>query len=677
MKNILVIMMLSLGVLTIHAAEEIIRVGVHNFPPLVFMNENEEPDGLFVDILEYIADKEEWGLEYISDSWNGSIERLLNNEIDLLPGIAFCSERDISMDFTQEFLFSDLHQVFVKPGSNIHTLSDLEGKTVSVLEGSIYSEELNNILTQFGISAKFLEVEEYTDISNSIQNGLSDAGIITHIYGTILENSFEVESSDIIFNPGKIRFAVRQNKNQHLLQTLDEYIRKIKYDKKSVYYTSYDKWMHFSQGTKEIPKFIMNVIYGVVLLSLIFFMFTILLRYQVRLKTQDLRENELKLLKSEQKLRLEKEEVEKANRVKANFLTNVSHELRTPLNGAIGMIELLRGLEQTDENSYYLDLAAQSVDRLFSIVKDLLDFVQINSGKLGLIVESFDFDKMIGYAIGLFKIQLKKKDLSIVSLNQGNNKIFVGDRTRIAQIIISLLSNAVKFSKKGTISISYSIDPDLKISISDEGIGIAEEDIDDIFNTLEQLEDPYTKQYDGLGLGLAIVKNLISLMEGELTVKSELGSGAIFNFTIPASKQISLYLENKEENNKKSVGIEENFTILIAEDEEINRVYIREILKKYKYKVIEANNGKEALELNRIKNPDLILMDIGMPVLSGLDAAKELRKIEAFNKIPILALTAYTGKDDIAKFLSAGFNKVLAKPITESKLIENIKEYSY
>ena len=364
--------------------------------------------------------------------------------------------------------------------------------------------------------------------------------------------------------------------------------------------------------------------------------------------------------------------VKEVNKVKDNFLANVSHELRTPLNGAIGMIELLKDLEHTEESSYYLDLAAQSVDRLFSIVKDLLDFVQIDSGNLRLIVESFNFDIMINHAIRLFKRQLEENDISILSLNQGNTKIFIGDKARTAQIIISLLSNAVKFSKKGEITISYSIDPDLNISISDEGIGIPNEKINTIFNALEQLEDPYTKQYDGLGLGLAIVKNLIDLMDGKITVKSELGKGTVFYITIPASEHISFQTDKKEESDM----IPEEFTILIAEDEGINRLFIREILRKSKFPVLEAKNGKEALDLMITENPKLVLMDIGMPVLNGLDATIEIRKMKNFKEIPILALTAYTGDDDISRFLSAGFNEVMAKPINENNLIGKIMEYA-
>lgn len=361
-----------------------------------------------------------------------------------------------------------------------------------------------------------------------------------------------------------------------------------------------------------------------------------------------------------------------ATRVKDNFLSNISHELRTPLNGAIGMIELLRSLEQAEESKYYLDLAAQSVDRLFSIVKDLLDFVQIDSGNLGLIIESLDFEKMINHTVELFSKQLNEKGLSILSINQGNTKIFTGDKARTAQIIISLLSNAVKFSNKGKITISYSIDPNLHISISDEGIGIPKEKIDTIFNVLEQLEDPYTKKFDGLGLGLAIVKNLIDLMEGKMTVKSELGKGTVFYITIPGSEQIPLKIDKKE----KSALSPEEFTILIAEDESISRIYIREILRKNNFPVLEAINGKEVLDLLKTNHPELILMDINMPVLNGLDATIQLRKTDKFKKKPIFALTAYTGKNDIAQYLSAGFNEVLAKPIDENNLIDKIKEYA-
>lgn len=372
-----------------------------------------------------------------------------------------------------------------------------------------------------------------------------------------------------------------------------------------------------------------------------------------------------------------KKMVEETNKVKEKFLANISHELLTPLNGAIGMIDLLNNLEQTEENSYYLNLAAESVDHLCSIVKDLLDFVQIDSGKLGLIIESFDFEKMIVCAVGLFETRLKEKNISVVCLNKGKTNIFTGDRARTAQIIISLLSNAVKFSKGGTISISYTLEPGLNLSITDEGIGIAEEKIDNIFNTLEQLEDPYTKHYNGLGMGLAIVKNLIDLMKGKLDVTSILGKGSVFYITIPVSEIIPFKAEQKDDTYQTESEYPGNFHILIAEDEGINRLFVREILKRNNFHVLEAKNGKEVLNIVKTKNPDLILMDINMPVLNGIDATIELRKIEKLNKTPILALTAYTEKDDITRFIAAGFNEVLEKPINEKNLIKKIKEYAY
>ena len=373
----------------------------------------------------------------------------------------------------------------------------------------------------------------------------------------------------------------------------------------------------------------------------------------------------------------QKKIAEDANRVKNNFLSNISHELRTPLNGAIGMIELLKDMEQTEESTYYLDLASQSVDRLFSIIKNLLDFVQIDSGSLCLIVETFNIDTMIKHSIGVFSNQLKEKNLSISFKNNNTYNNFAGDKARIAQIIVSLLSNAVKFSKNGVITISYSIDPDLKISISDEGIGIPEDKIAEIFKTLQQLEDPYTKQYDGIGIGLAIVKNLVDLMGGSIKVNSEPGKGTTFTITIPASENTQLKEEIEVKPNYKSALSPEDFPILIAENEGINRIFIREILKKHKFPVIEAKNGKEVLDLVETHSPRLILMDIEMPVLNGHDAAIELRKMERFMKTPILALTAYTGKDDILQFLSAGFNEILGKPIVEDELITKIREYSY
>ncbi len=764
MKKKLLVVILLCQLITIYALEDTIRVGFHTFPPLVFIDENNEADGFFIEILEYIAEKEGWNLEYIHGSWEESLERLRKHEIDLLGSIAFSSERDMHLDYTDEFLFLDWGQIFIPPESNIHTILDLEGKEVAALRSDIYTEGFNNVLKQFGISVKLLEVEEYTEVFEAVQSGLVDAGITTNVYGAILENSYKVKKSDIVFNPVKLRFAVPQNEHKLLIETLDEYFKRLKLDKNSIYYSSYNEWMNFAESSNKIPQILLFALYGAIFLTIILVLFIILLRHQVALKTGNLHKNEKKLLESEKRLRLEKEQLplayvewdldhkivgwnpaaerifgypkeaaigseldliipsdsiaevrllfnriihseesikntninktmdgriitcewynkylldadgvpigivaignditdktvleekaNEANRVKDSFLSNISHELRTPLNGAIGMIELLKDMEQTEESAYYLDLAAQSVDRLFSIVKNLLDFVQIDSGSLGLIVESFNVDMMIKHSISVFSNQIKEKKLSIAFSNQNNKNEFAGDKARIAQIIVSLLSNAVKFSTTGIITISYSIDPDLKISISDEGIGIPEGQIDDIFKILEQLEDPYTKKYEGIGIGLAIVKNLVALMGGSITVNSEPGKGTAFYITIPASEIVRKQADVEAIQDQKLALSPEEFTILIAEDEGINRIIIREILKKNNFPVIEAKNGKEVLNLVETHSPGLILMDIGMPVLNGLDATIELRKMERFIKTPILALTAYTGKDDISRFLS-------------------------
>ena len=282
---------------------------------------------------------------------------------------------------------------------------------------------------------------------------------------------------------------------------------------------------------------------------------------------------------------------------------------------------------------------------------------------------------MINYSIGLFTDQLKRKNLSVVINNMGTNNLFNGDKARVAQIIISLLSNAVKFSRDGNITINYSINPNLQISISDEGIGIKKDKISDIFKALEQLEDPYTKQYDGLGLGLAIVKKLVDLMEGVLKVESEWGKGTIFHITIPASAHVSTVKVNIETKHTKVLTSSENFTILIAEDESINRIFIKKILSKSNFSVIEASNGKEVLELVKTQRPNIIIMDIGMPELNGLDTINKLREMDKFKTIPIFALTAYTDKEDITQFSTAGFDKILSKPVKENSLIKIINNY--
>ncbi len=404
----------------------------------------------------------------------------------------------------------------------------------------------------------------------------------------------------------------------------------------------------------------------------------VLVRVQTHLKLRRLQIN-LETIVEERTQELEKrnKELIGANKERSNFLANINHELRTPLNGISGMLSVLESMDLSESERYFLNMALSSSKHLSSIIQDILNYSDIDSGRLGLFNNTVQIEKLIKKTVNLLTPKAEKKDLEIIVDSSDYTGDFIGDRTRIAEILEKLLSNAIKFSKSGTIRVSYTVDPNLKLVISDTGIGIPENKIDKLFIPFNQLEDPYTKVYEGVGLGLAIIRNLLDLMGGEIYVESEVDRGSVFTVVIPNNITNQKIEKKKIPDKPKDTqqGIRK-LTILIAEDEAINRLYLKNILKKAEHHIMEARNGKEAVEITISEKPDLIFMDIGMPVMNGVEAMEQIRKIDNFSEIPIIALTAHTHKEDIEYFLSSGLNEVITKPFQEGDIHSIIRKYS-
>ena len=232
----------------------VIRVGVYNFEPLIFMDGDNVPRGVYLDVLEYIAAEEGWQIEYVFCSWADCLARLENGELDLLPSIGYTEERAQKLDYTNGYLFLDWGVVYRPKGSSIETILDLEDKKVAALKGSIYTIGFRVLLEQFGIHSQIVELDEYTQVLAAVERGEVDAGITTKLYGTILEETYpQIEPTYTFFSPIKIYYAVPKGKNARLLATLDRYIAALKADKDSVYYQSLDKWLEVRQGQAFIP----------------------------------------------------------------------------------------------------------------------------------------------------------------------------------------------------------------------------------------------------------------------------------------------------------------------------------------------------------------------------------------------------------------------------------------
>jgi len=375
---------------------------------------------------------------------------------------------------------------------------------------------------------------------------------------------------------------------------------------------------------------------------------------------------------------------EAANKAKSEFLANMSHEIRTPLNGIMGMLQLLQGTPLTDEQNDYILNAFNASKRLTRLLSDILDLSVIEAGKLA--IKNTEF-KITGIRQGLYDLftrEVAEKGLTLrCHIDERIPPELVGDEARLMQILFNLVGNAVKFTPQGGVEIDISLVSSptaplcrLLFSITDTGIGIPDDRLSDIFEPFTQVEGSFVRKYQGAGLGLAIARRLTRLMGGEMCIASEEGAGA------------SVYVVLSFDANTQSCGAAEivadaesaqgigKVRILLAEDDPLNRLATKLQLEKAGYAVTTAENGKRALECLRQEDFDLILMDIQMPVMDGVEATRIIRSSPEFKSkfdIPIVALTAYAMTGDKEEFLAAGVNDYLAKPV-DSEALKDVIE---
>jgi signal transduction histidine kinase/ActR/RegA family two-component response regulator len=376
---------------------------------------------------------------------------------------------------------------------------------------------------------------------------------------------------------------------------------------------------------------------------------------------------------NERALIIAKDEAESADRMKTQFMANMNHELRNPLNGILGMIGLLKtsGLNQLQfQQASLLEFSSQSLVR---IINDLLDFSSIEKGNFRLSRETFYASELLEKTITLLEIPAKNKGLNLKYVNNaGRVYQLEGDPNRLQQIIINLVTNSIKYSGHGDITLQQDIIEDgevdvlYKFSVTDNGIGIPEDKMETIFTEFVQLEDTYTKTQQGLGLGLAIVKSLTQMMKGKIEVQSICGEGSTFSVILPFIKtggddRIFGSTVYKVERSHKILRI------LLAEDDLINLFFLETAFKNMGHITDRAGNGVEVLSLLDKNTYDLIFMDIGMPVMNGLECITEIRNRNI--KTPAIAISGYTSESDVMNFISSGFSQVLSKPVEISNLL--------
>ena len=387
---------------------------------------------------------------------------------------------------------------------------------------------------------------------------------------------------------------------------------------------------------------------------------------------------------AEKELIAAKEKAEESNRLKTAFLNNMSHEIRTPLNGITGFLGLLQDPDiETEDKQQYFDIINKSSDRLITTVTDILEISKIEAGLIEVFVKEVSVNKMLNDLYVFFSLEANNKGLNLIQLPSlsDDESVVLTDNHKLNGILTNLVKNAIKFTDKGSVTFGYNIATDfesgtlIQFFVKDTGIGIPKDRQQAIFNRFEQADIEDTRVFEGSGLGLAIAKSYVEMLGGKIWLKTEEGIGSEFIFSIPYKTKTGLINNEAEQKNPKNKqGGLKALTVLIAEDEEVNKHYFRVVFKSIFRQVIYVETGQQAIDACK-NNPeiDLILMDIKMPRMSGYTATREIRK---FNKeIIIIAQTAYGLAGDREKAIEAGCNDYIAKPINRNELFEIIRKY--
>ncbi len=542
---LLVLLTISFSGMPFASAENrIVRVGVYENAPKIFISESGEPAGIFIDIIEYIAKSEGWTLSFVPGTWKEGLERLEKGEIDLMPDVAYTAERARKYSFHKTPVLNAWDQVYGRKGSGIHSLLDLNGKRIIFLEGSVQQAEFLKMVDKFGLNITLTTAPDYRQAFEMAASGKADAVVANNYYGSLHARKHGLEDSAVIFNPSSLYFASPRGTDEQLLMVIDSLLTEMKKDHQSIYYQSLKRWTS-EEVRFRLPAWlqITGLVAGIILLMSIGG--SIVLKRQVNARTHELlkinQEIEQRIIERTAELAEATQKAREADRLKSAFLATMSHELRTPLNSIIGFTGIIlreRVGPLNEEQKKQLNMVRSSSQHLLSLINDVLDISKIEAGQLELAQEEIDLRQTIEKVLQTARPLADIKGLKLGCEISSEIETIPGDQRRVEQVLLNLISNAIKFTEKGSVKVMCESDNgNVMTRVMDTGIGIKKDDLENVFETFRQIDTGISRKYEGTGLGLSISQKLVELMGGKIWVTSVWGSGSTFGFTLPKERK--------------------------------------------------------------------------------------------------------------------------------------------
>jgi len=520
-------LLLSNCVLSQHNQEEkTIKVGIYDNPPKIFMNKNNEADGVFIDVLRNVAEKENLKLEFVHDNWSLLIKMLEKGELDILPDMTYSPERDSLFNLTVPLLSTWL-EIFTTKQAPIHDAYDLRGKRIGVINSSRQKEVIIERTETDNIDCEILSYGDFYQLANAIHEEEIDviAAYRFFYFSELCDPS--IRPTGVILDLSELHYGMSKNLDPETRIKINQGIITLKKDVDSEFYQSLNKW--YTKSKTNIPEVVKWGV-GIILACLVIIsIFVFVLRQQVDQKTKILkiRNNELTIAK---------EKAEESDQLKTVFLQNVSHEIRTPLNGILGFIDILKDSHVKDSGKRYLSIISLNGERLLNTINDILEISSIETKQKKLHFTSVNLNDLLKYHADIYSEQAKNKRIELKYQNNLNDteSLIRTDENILRSILSHLLNNAIKFTEKGEIKLTCKIEhQNAIVSIKDTGIGIPDNRTHAIFDRFVSADLNLSRNNEGLGLGLSIAKANVKMLNGSIWVESEYNQGSTFYFSIP------------------------------------------------------------------------------------------------------------------------------------------------